>query len=65
MGVSKVIDPPHIVPVQLKNLIPVAPRSRSSAGEEREVDAPVTNMWWAQTDTDKTAIAIVAPTRPT
>ncbi|SKF62470.1 Uncharacterised protein [Mycobacteroides abscessus subsp. abscessus] len=66
MGVSKLIDPPHIVPIQLKNFTPVGTAIRKVMNEKNGSEtAPVTNMWWAHTDTDRAPMARVAITRPT
>ena len=66
MGVSKEMDPPHIVPIQLKNLTPVGTAIRKVMPEKKaRSTAPVTNMWCAQTATERIAMPSVAPTRPT
>ncbi len=66
MGVSKDRDPPHIVPIQLKNFTPVGTAIRNVMNEKNgRLTAPVTNMWWAHTATDRAAMLKVAPTRPT
>eukprot|EP01110_Echinostelium_bisporum_P000293 TRINITY_DN10686_c0_g1_i1.p5 TRINITY_DN10686_c0_g1~~TRINITY_DN10686_c0_g1_i1.p5 ORF type:complete len:86 (+),score=6.03 TRINITY_DN10686_c0_g1_i1:430-687(+) len=66
IGVSKLNEPPHMVPIQLKNFTPVGTAIVKVMKEKngRET-APVTNMWWAHTDTDRPPIARVANTRPT
>ena len=65
IGVSKDRDPPHIVPIQLKNFTPVGIAIRNVMPEKNaRSTAPVTNMWWAQTATDSIAMPRVAPTRP-
>ncbi len=66
IGVSKDMDPPHIVPIQLKNFTPVGTAIRKVIPEKKgRSTRPVTNMWWAHTATDRIAMARVAPTRPT
>ena len=65
IGVSKVSDPRHIVPIQLKNFTPVGTAIRNVMKEKNgSSTAPVANMWCAHTVTDRPAIAMVAPTRP-
>ncbi len=64
-GVSKDRDPPHNVPIQLKNLTPVGTAIRNVMNEKNARSTePVTNMWCAQTATDSAAIISVATTRP-
>ena len=59
-------EPPHMVPIQLKNFTPVGTAIRKVIPEKKSRStAPVTNMWWAHTATDSIAISRVAPTRPT
>ena len=59
------IEPRHIVPIQLKNLIPVGTAMRKVRNEKNgSSTAPVANMWCAHTVIDSAAIASVAPTRP-
>ncbi len=66
MGVSKDRDPPHIVPIQLKNFTPVGTAIRNVMPEKNgRSTAPVTNMWCAHTATDSIAMPRVAATRPT
>ena len=66
MGVSKLIDPPHIVPIQLKNFTPVGTAIRNVIPEKKaRSTAPVTNMWCAHTATERIAMPRVAPTSPT
>lgn len=61
MGVSNVIDPRHIVPIQLKIFTPVGTAiSIVMRAKNGSRTAPVTYMWCAQTDTDSAAIAMVA-----
>ncbi len=61
MGVSKVIWPRHMVPIQLKNLMPVGTAmSRVMKEKNGSRTAPVANMWWAHTATDRAAMPKVA-----
>ena len=61
IGVSKVNCPFHIVPIQLKNLIPVGTAIRYVMNEKNgSRTAPVANMWCAHTATDNAAIDSVA-----
>ena len=63
IGVSKVRRPPHIVPIQLKNLMPVGTAIANEARlKNGRLTAPVVNMWWAQTVIERLAMAIVART---
>ena len=65
IGVSNVIAPRHIVPIQLKNLIPVGTAIRNDITEKNgSSTAPVANMWCAHTVIDSAAIASVANTMP-
>jgi hypothetical protein len=65
MGVSKVSEPPHIVPTQLKNFTPVGTAiSIVMNAKKGSSTAPVTYMWWAHTAIDSAPIARVANTRP-
>src|SRR2546425_11669398 len=65
MGVGKVILPPHIVPIQLKNLMPVGMAIRKDMKEKNGLStAPVVNMWCAQTVIDRPAMASEANTKP-
>ena len=58
--------PRHIVPIQLKNLIPVGTAIRNDMMEKNGFDTtPVVNMWWAHTPMDSPAMPSVARTRPT
>ena len=53
MGVSKDTDPPHMVPIQLKNFTPVGTAMRNVMPEKKSRStAPVTNMWCAHTAID-------------
>ena len=61
IGVSKVTEPLHIVPIQLKNFTPVGTAINIVIkAKNGKLTAPVTYMWCAQTETDNAAIAIVA-----
>ena len=63
-GVSKVIDPPHIVPIQLKNFTPVGTAINIvMIAKNGSSTWPVAYMWWAHTATDRAAMAMVAKTR--
>src|SRR3954470_14832258 len=63
IGVSNVRWPRHIVAIQLKNFTPVGTAIANEARlKNGPLTAPVVNMWWAQTDIDRLAIAIVART---
>ena len=65
IGVSKVIGPRHIVPIQLKNFTPVGTAIRNVMNEKNgSSTAPVANMWCAHTVIDRPAMAMVAKTRP-
>ena len=61
IGGSKVSWPFHMVPIQLKNLIPVGIAIRNDMNEKNgSSTAPVVNMWCAHTVIDSPAIATVA-----
>ena len=61
IGVSKVTDPRHIVPIQLKIFTPVGTAMSIVISEKNGSSTePVTYMWCAHTVTDSAAIAIVA-----
>jgi hypothetical protein len=61
MGVSKVTDPRHIVPIQLKNFTPVGTAMSIVMNEKNgSSTAPVTYMWCAHTVTDRAAMEMVA-----
>ncbi len=65
IGVSKLSDPFHMVPIQLKNFTPVGTAIRNVMKEKNGSIAPwVANMWCAHTVTDRPVMAMVAPTRP-
>jgi len=60
-----VILPPHIVPIQLTNLIPVGTAMRNVVNEKNASRmAPVANMWCAQTASDRAVMAMRAKTMP-
>src|SRR5699024_12346816 len=64
IGVANVIDPLHMVPIQLKNFTPVGTAiSIVMKAKNSSMTVPRVYMWWAHTVTDRAAIAIVAPTR--
>src|SRR3546814_7181945 len=57
IGVSNERDPPHIVPIQLKNFTPVGTAIKNVMPEKKaRLTSPVTNMWWAHTATDRIAM---------
>ncbi|SHP58903.1 Uncharacterised protein [Mycobacteroides abscessus subsp. abscessus] len=61
IGVSKVSCPFHMVPIQLKNLIPVGTAIRNVMKEKNgSSTAPVAYMWCAHTAMDSAAIPRVA-----
>src|SRR4051812_31166738 len=61
IGVSKVSCPFHMVPIQLKNLMPVGTAIRKLVNEKNgSSTAPVANMWWAHTVMDRPEMAMVA-----
>jgi len=65
MGVSNDREPPHMVPIQLKNLTPVGTAmSIVMMAKKGSSTCPVAYMWCAQTLTDRAAIAIVAKIMP-
>src|SRR5438067_6961049 len=65
IGVSNVSCPRHMVPIQLKNLIPVGTAMRNVRNEKNGSSTwPVANMWCAHTVIDSAAMAIVAATMP-
>src|SRR5436305_14079516 len=65
IGGFNAIDPRHIVPIQLKNLMPVGTAIRNDMIEKNGFStAPVVNMWCAHTVIDKAAMAIDASTIP-
>src|SRR6266516_5216078 len=65
MGVSNVIEPRHIVPIQLKNFTPVGTAIRNVMMlKNGSSTAPVVNMWCAHTVTDSAPMNSVASTMP-
>ena len=65
IGVVKVSWPRHMVPIQLKNLMPVGTAMSSDSSEKKgSSTTPVVNMWCAHTPVDSAAIAMVAKTMP-
>ena len=66
MGVSKEMDPPHIVPIQLKNFTPGGYGDQEGqAGEERQVDRAGGEHVVGPHPDRQAAMASVATTRPT
>ena len=59
IGVLYWIEPPHIVPIQLKIFTPVG-MAISMVAREKKVSAigpmPVVNMWWLQTPKPRKAM---------
>jgi hypothetical protein len=65
IGVSNDRDPPHIVPIQLKNFTPVGTAmSMVMMAKNGSSTWPVAYMWCAQTLTESAAIAMVAKIMP-
>ncbi len=65
IGASNVSWPRHMVPTQLKNLIPVGIAMKKDMREKNgSSTAPVVNMWCAHTVIDSPAMPSVAPTMP-
>ena len=61
IGVSKVTEPRHMVPTQLKIFTPVGTAmSIVMSANHGSSTEPVTYMWCAHTVTERAAIAIVA-----
>ncbi len=61
IGTPSLIEPRHIVAIQLKILIPVGTAIRSDMIEKNgSCTQPVVNMWCAHTAIDRLAIAITA-----
>ena len=59
IGVSNVSCPRHMVPIQLKNLMPVGTAIRKGMNEKNgSSTAPVANMWCAHTVIDRPAMAM-------
>ena len=65
IGVSNVIWPFHMVPIQFTNLTPVGTAMRKVVSEKKgSSTAPVAYMWCAHTARDSAPMARVAKTRP-
>ena len=65
IGVVNLIWPRHMVPIQLKNLIPVGTAIKYDIPEKKgKSTVPVVNMWCAHTPVESAAIEIVAKTMP-
>ena len=65
IGVSKVIEPRHMVASQLKTFTPVGTAINMVAYMKNNwpvTGMPVANMWWAHTMKDRMAIEAVAYT---
>src|SRR5690606_9183412 len=65
IGVAKVIEPFHIVALQLNTITRVGPATcmvSNIKNTSPENGMPTVNMWWAQTMNDRKAIAAVAYT---
>ena len=65
IGVSKVIEPFHIVATQLKTFTPVGTAISIVAYMKKRLPAagmPTVNMWWPHTMNDRIAIEAVAYT---
>ena len=63
IGVLKLIEPPHIVAIQEKTLIPVGTAIIIVAAKKYalvSVSNPTVYMWWAQTTKPTTPIATMA-----
>ena len=64
IGDSKVIEPRHMVPSQLKIFTPVGtPIMKVMNPNQGFSTAPVVNMWWAQTLKPRPPMPIVAKTK--
>jgi hypothetical protein len=64
IGVSNVNCPRHIVPIQLKNLIPVGTAIKKVVNAKNgSSTAPVAYMWCAHTMTDNPVMTMVAKIR--
>jgi hypothetical protein len=59
-----VIWPFQSVPIQLTNLMPVGMAMRKVISEKESRTAPVANVWWAHTTTDRAVVEMVAKTMP-
>src|SRR6266496_1529500 len=65
IGDSNVMDPRHMVPIQLKNLMPVGTAIKNVITLKKgRRTAPVVNMWCAHTVRDSAAMDSVASTMP-
>ncbi len=65
IGASKLSEPRHMVPIQLKNFTPVGTAiSIVMTAKNGSSTCPVTNMWCAQTVIDRPVMAMVAAIRP-
>ena len=65
MAVVNSICPCHMVPIQLKNLIPVGTAmSRLSNEKNGKSTAPVVNIWCAHTPVERAAMDMVAKIMP-
>ena len=65
MGDSSLTEPRNMVPIQLKNLMPVGTAMSSVMAEKNgSSTAPVVNMWWAHTPIDRPPMDSVAKTMP-
>src|SRR3954465_8324141 len=65
IGVSKLMEPRHIVEIQLKILTPVGTAMRIVAYMKKrlpEAGMPTVNMWWPHTMNDRIAMDAVAYT---
>ena len=65
IGVFRLIDPPHIVPIQLNTLMPVGTAIAIVVNAKTEFatgPSPTVNMWWLQTIQPMKAITIPAST---
>ena len=63
IGVSKVIDPLHIVAIQLNTFTPVGTAINIVAYIKNNspfIGSPTVNIWWAQTKNERIAIEAVA-----
>ena len=66
IAVVKRIEPPHIVPIQLKIFIPVGiaiAMVETAKAEFAAGPSPTVNMWWLQTNQPMKPIATPAKTR--
>ena len=68
MALLRLIRPPQSVASQLKNLIPVGTAMKAVAiVKKRRIHGgvPLVNMWWAQTTSPRTTIAMIEYTMVT